>query len=52
MSENRDSHDGKRQVVGKVKKSFLLFLFGGLAAEWVRVSLNYSHRAHAKKNKD
>ena len=49
MSENRDSHDGKRQMVGTLKKSFLLFLFGGLAAEWVRVSLRYSHRSREKK---
>jgi hypothetical protein len=49
MSENRDNQDGKRQVVGTVKKSFLLVLIGGLIAEWARVSLKYARRSPPKK---
>ena len=52
MTENRTNHDGKSHLVGTAKKSFLLILFGALAAEWVRVSLKYSHVFHAKKEKD
>jgi len=33
MSDNRDSRDVKRQIAGKVKKSFLLLMIGGLVAE-------------------
>jgi hypothetical protein len=49
MSENRESHNENSQIAGNVKKSFLLVLIGGLVAEWVRLSLRYSHRSHATK---
>jgi hypothetical protein len=49
MSENRDSHERNNQIVGQVKKSFLLVLIGGLVAEWVRLSLNF--RSRTKKPK-
>ncbi len=44
-----NSHGARRHAIDEVKKSILVFLAGGLAMEWIRLSRRYSRRPKEKK---